>query len=39
MTGDLELSQDEISTAREAGWKVVDVTGTRLGSPSPALGQ
>jgi hypothetical protein len=32
MTSDLELSQEEISTAREAGWRVVHVTGTRLGS-------
>ena len=31
MTGDLQLSQEEISTAREAGWRVVDVIGTRLG--------
>jgi hypothetical protein len=30
MTGDLQLSQEEISTAREAGWRVVDVIGTRL---------
>ena len=33
MTGGLQLSREEISTAREeAGWRVVDVTGTRLGS-------
>ena len=31
MTGDLQLSQEEISTAREAGWRVVDATGIRLG--------
>jgi hypothetical protein len=32
MIGDLQLTEDEVSTAREAGWTVVDVTGTRRGS-------
>lgn len=29
---DLQLTEDEVSTAREARWKVVAVNGTRLGS-------
>ena len=32
MTSGLELSEDEISTAREARWKVVGVTGVQADS-------
>jgi hypothetical protein len=32
VTSDLQLTEDEVSTAREAGWTIVDVTGTRRGS-------
>jgi hypothetical protein len=32
MIGNLQLTEDEVSTAREAGWTIVDVTATRRGT-------
>jgi hypothetical protein len=32
MMGNLQLTEDEVSTAREAGWTIVDVTATRRGT-------
>jgi hypothetical protein len=32
MIGNRQLTEDEVSTAREAGWTIIDVTATRRGT-------